>query len=102
MGRRKMKYCIEFRDMSTGLHMLACYDSRKEAESWENYILSKRNTPQFKFSVDECINKAVRVFDINFRDIVEEYYIYKGQKKMRKKYDEEYIIINLISYDIYL
>lgn len=123
MGRPKLAYCIEYRNMHTGIHGLLCYDTRKVAEQYlddikkfiaeeetEYYKSQRENRPAdpsfregVEFILDEAFNKADTVIEeINFRDIEWVEKNIRGKLKGQKKYGKDCVIINLVSLDLYL
>lgn len=103
MGRRKLKYSIEFRNMYTAIYGLICFDSKKEANSWCNRLDNYLNDEELYFIVKNCINSCSEfIEEINYRDIKEQYYTLMGRRIEYRVYNKDYIVVNRISYDIYI
>lgn len=120
MGRPKLSYCIDYRNMYTGIHGLLCYDTRRNAESYLDKILKAivadekekhlsvvEKRPQ-KSSVlepllDAAFVEADNVIDeIDYRDIKEIYKEVKGKTRLVRMYGKDCVIVNLVSVDLYV
>ena len=103
------KYCIDFRNMYTAIHGLIVFNTRKDAE--DAYEFLKKNIRKLEVSetndegltYDDVINNVLNsstnfIDEINFRSIKEK----QLYGRLQKVYDNDYIIVNFCSIDLYL
>lgn len=122
MGRRMMYYCIDYRNMHTGIHGLIVYNTRNDAENaYEKFKAKERDLEKsayleemdkedyeynYEYLIRELFEKSISNMnydEIDYRNIKEIYKVNKkGEKKLVRKYDEDKIICNLVSLDLYL
>lgn len=103
MGRQKMVYCIDCRDMQTALHFLIGFDTREEAEKWIDILDNAKHTSEYSDVCLNCVDSCLECLpEIDYREIKTEYYTVKGEKKMRRVYNKVYLVVNLVFYDMYL
>ena len=105
---RKKQYCIDFRNMHTAIHGLIVFNTRKEAE--DGYTFLKNNIRKIELgqmdetlTYEDIINMVLNsssdfIDEINFRSIKEK----QLYGRLQKVYNDDYVIVNFCSIDLYL